>query len=297
MAQAIRTQNYQGVLVYVQNGRMESMGIVHRYQNGREQERMHTLSGELREIHRDNQTVTCLLPKDRSVKMEKPGLDGLLPALSPDTLQQVNASYEVVERGATRMVGRDCREIMVKPRDQFRYGYRMWVDEATAVPLKIELVAGDGDVLEQVMFTNIEYPAVIDDAALRTNIDPQRFVRVQHGSPKGSSRVVQGSWTVERLPQGFRQASQDFQRLPGAEDPVEHMLFTDGLASVSVFVAPAGKPKAFKGMSHMGAVNAYGKMIGNYHVTVVGEVPRATVERIGDGLRYTAASAPASATQ
>lgn len=286
MAQAVRTENYQGVMVYAQSGRMESMRIVHRYRNGREQERLQALSGDAREIHRDNDLVTCFLPKDRAVKIDRKALSGLLPALSHETANSIGAHYELQDLGSAKILGRSCRLLVIKPRDALRYGHRMWVDEETGLPLKAELIGGKGRVLEQMMFTEISFPEHIDDRALRPEIDAKNFHWIRLDAP-GSGRAGAGvRWRVGELPPGFRTVVHELQLMPNLDEPVEHMVFTDGLATVSAFMAPKREARKFEGLSRMGAMTAYAKTLDNFHVTLVGEVPRATVEMIAEQLHY-----------
>jgi sigma-E factor negative regulatory protein RseB len=286
MAQALRTQNYEGVLVYAQGGRMESMRIVHRYQDGREQERLQALSGDRREVHRDGDVVTCILPEERAVKVERRTFRGLLPGLSRATAEEIAAHYELQELGTAKLVGRSCRAVSVRPRDAYRYGYRMWIDEETALPLKVELLDAEGEALEQLMFTQISYPASIDDSAFRPADVPERdYVWIRH-QPKDSPATQPSAAVAGRLPPGFRLVMQERQIMPGLQQPVAHLVFTDGLATVSAFIAPQGAPRKLKGLSRRGAVTAYARMIDDFHVTVVGEVPQATVELIANQLRY-----------
>lgn len=285
MAQAVRTQNYRGVIVYAQNGRMDSMRIVHRYRDGREQERLQALSGDTREIYRDDDLVTCILPKDRAVKVDR-RISGLLPALTRVSIDEINAHYDVQEIGTARILGRDCRTIAVKPRDAYRYGYRMWVDEKTAIPLKVELIGAKGKVLEQMMFTEISYPAQIEDVALQPQIDAKNFLWIRHTAADDTDVRSTGTWSIGSLPPGFRTVVHEKQSMPNRDEPVEHMVFTDGLATVSAFMAPRQAPRKFQGASRMGAMTAYARVIDDFHVTVVGEVPRATVEKIASQLRY-----------
>jgi sigma-E factor negative regulatory protein RseB len=286
MAQAVRTENYQGVMVYAQSGRMESMRIVHRYQNGREQERLKALTGDAREIHRDNDLVTCYLPKDRAVKIDRKAFSGLLPALSGATADSIADHYELQELGKAKILGRSCRLLSVKPRDALRYGHRMWVDEATGLPLKAELIGARGRVLEQMMFTEISFPARIDDRALRPEIDAKNFHWIRHDAPNAERSGTGVSWRVVELPPGFRTVVHELQLMPNLDEPVEHMVFTDGLATVSAFMAPKRAARKFEGFSRMGAMTAYARTLDNFHVTVVGEVPTATVEMIAEQLRY-----------
>jgi sigma-E factor negative regulatory protein RseB len=294
MAQAVRTRNYEGVLVYAQGGRMESMRIVHRYRDGREQERLQALSGDAREIHRDNDVVTCILPKERAVKLDRRGFTGLLPALSRATAGELDAYYELQELGSAMLAGRLCRAVAVRPRDGYRYGYRMWLDEETAVPLKLELLDARGETLEQVMFTQISFPAQIDDSALAPAVDAGQFVWIRRRAAMSSAPATPPNWVAGQLPPGFRLVAHEQQQMPDMQEPVEHMMFSDGLATVSAFVAPHGAPRKLRGLSRRGAVTVYAQMVDDFHVTVVGEVPQATVEQIAGQLRHEPQIAPAT---
>ncbi|MGH8453829.1 MAG: sigma-E factor regulatory protein RseB domain-containing protein, partial [Nevskiales bacterium] len=204
MAQAVRMQNYEGVMVYARDEHMESMRIVHRYRDGHEQERLQALSGDAREIYRDRDVVTCILPKDHAVKLDRPAFRGLLPALNRATVDQIGAHYETQELGSARLLGRVCRAVSIRPRDAYRYGYRMWIDEQTSLPLKVELLGSDGEALEQVMFTQISYPATIEDNALESGVDTKDFVWIRHRALTAAAPEGSRSWNAGQLPPGFR---------------------------------------------------------------------------------------------
>jgi len=95
-----------------------------------------------------------------------------------------------------------------------------------------------------------------------------------------------GDWTAAWLPPGFMLTQRSHHPMPSDAVDVEHLVFTDGLATVSVYVEPESPGKEpLTGHSSMGAVNAHGSRSGDYRITVVGEVPRATVERIGTSMQ------------
>jgi sigma-E factor negative regulatory protein RseB len=296
MSQAVRMRNYEGTLVYAQGGRMESMRIVHRYQDGHEQERLTALSGDAREILRDNDVVTCILPKDRTVKVERRPFGGLLPTLNRASVKDVSEYYELRELGSENIVGRACRVVAMVPRDGYRFGYRMWIDQETDVPLKVELLDRKGQALEQLMFTQISYPDSIEDSALKSAIDAKNFAWIKQRNPTTALAPGLENWIAGKLPPGFRMVVHEQQLMPGMQEPVEHMVFTDGLATVSAFVAPRTAPHKFKGISRMGAITAFARTVDDFHVTVMGEVPQATVELVANQLRYEAPEAAVQAT-
>lgn len=285
MTEATRTSNYQGTVMYRNGEMMETMRLVHRYRDGELRERIFSTSGEPREILRKDDEVTCIIPRERKVTIDKFGGEGLFPALQRGTVEQLRESYELSDLGVTRVAGRQCRGIAIKPRDSYRYGYRLWVDTETNVPVKLSLIGDADEVLEQVVFTNVEFPDRIPDASLVPELDFDGFEYYTHRMMPveigGESR-----WQATGLPPGFRVVRREVRQLRNGGEHVEQLMLSDGLSSVSIYSTTMPEGELFEGPSDMGAVNTYARMIGDYHLTVVGEVPQATVRRIAGGLTF-----------
>lgn len=291
MSDAARRANYEGVVVYRSGEVLESLHVVHAFEDGRIRERLAAMSGEPREILREDDEVTCILPREKKITVDyRSKATGLFPSLPRETIDRLQAYYRFSIAGRMRIADRQCRGVRIEPKDEFRYGYEFWIDEDTGVPLKLTLLDSGGRVLEQLMFTDVSFPASIPAEAFRTKQDISGFTQVvQSVSPKPASAV--SGWIVEQLPPGFSLMTRDRRRMRGDDEVVEHLLFSDGLSAVSVYVAAtsAAAGKAFEGVSHMGAVNAYGRRVGSHHLTVVGEVPLVTVQMIGGAVRPAAA--------
>jgi len=301
-ADTARTANYRGTVIYRSGGNMESMRLIHGFAAGVERERLVALTGEPREIIRLDSKVTCLLPKDRKLDLQRPALKGLLTNVSAESLKELASWYELKDVGSARVAGRNCRGVELRPRDGFRYGFEIWADEATGVPLKVALIGPGRHVLEEVMFIDVDFPASLPDEAFAPGLDPSRFKAVTRAEPAmkelsgGAADISDFPLRFERLPPGYKVTMRE-QR-PGNElrGRVEHLMLSDGLSAVSVFAAIGVPPeKAFNGLTQMGAVQAYGKSLGRYHVTVVGETPVATVEAIAGGLKLNESGAKAAA--
>jgi sigma-E factor negative regulatory protein RseB len=286
MSEAARDANYRGVIVYQARDRLETMRVVHRFQDGVELERVQTLTGVPREIIKQDNKVICLLPRDRKVTVERPTPKGLFPGLTPERVAQIAQTYQFQDLGTARVAGRICRGIAITPRDEFRYGYEVWADAAKAVPLKVNLVSRDGAVLEQMMFTEVEFPATIPDSALQSELDPTQYVNVTRMAAAPVPQQPGAIPRFERLPPGFRVTMRDVRPSADGKGTVEHLLLSDGLSAVSVFSTRREIPaRVFQGVSQMGAVHAYGRMMGTLHITVVGEAPPETVRLIGESLK------------
>jgi sigma-E factor negative regulatory protein RseB len=299
MSEAARTANYQGVIVYQTQDRLETMRVVHRYKNGDEVERVQTLTGAPREILKQGNQVICLLPKDRKVTLELPTPKGLFPGLTPERVAQISRYYDFQDVGTARIAGRSCRGITIAPRDQFRYGYEIWADAATAVPVKVNLLGRNSAVMEQLMFTEIDFPKSIPDSALQTELDPKQFQKVtrvvQDPKPFDDTAPSAADMQFANLPPGYHVTMRDVRPTADGQGLVEHLLLSDGLSAISVFSARRKVPaQAFQGASQIGALHAYGRVVGQVHITVVGEVPSETVRLIGENVQP-APSAPVPA--
>ncbi|HEY9544661.1 MAG TPA: MucB/RseB C-terminal domain-containing protein [Solimonas sp.] len=288
MSEAARAANYQGVIVYQTHDRLETMRVVHRNRKGKEVERVQTLTGAPREIIRTGNQVVCLLPKDRKVTLELPTPKALFPGLTPARVAQISRYYEFRDIGEARIAGRICRGITIEPRDQYRYGYEIWADAETAVPVKVDLIGRGNRVMEQLMFTEIEFPKTIPDSALQPELDPAKFQRVTRFVPEPKPFNVDSEADAQfaNLPPGYHVAMRDVRPTLDGQGVVEHMLLSDGLSAISVFTAHR-KPsaQAFQGFSQIGALNAYGRVVGSVHITVVGEAPSDTVRLIGENVQ------------
>lgn len=288
MTEALHTLNYEGTFIYRQGQQVETMKIVHGYDGGVTRERLVSLTGEAREIIRDRELLTCVWPASKSVLVEpRRGRSGL-PSAFPADADGSSPYYTYILRGTHRVAGLPCRIVEIVPTDQLRYGYRLCIDEESGMPLKSEILGESGDAIEQVMFTSIELVESIPDSRFKPSTAGEDFT--WHRSEGNSPSMLlppDAGWAVGERPIGFELSSNTKRSMAANSEPVQHMVLTDGLASVSIFIAPAdGEDGLYQGMSGSGALKAYATVSGDYQVTVLGEVPEATVLMIGDSLSH-----------
>ncbi|HLU61979.1 MAG TPA: MucB/RseB C-terminal domain-containing protein [Gammaproteobacteria bacterium] len=289
MEKALENTSFRGTFVYIHDDKAETMLVYHRAGKPGEsgpRERLVSLNGSAREVLRDDDEIKCVLPDDKMVLVEK--------RHAPDTLARglpLNASryadyYEFELLGEGRIAGHGARMLAIKPRDGFRYGYRLWLEEKTALPLRSELVNEAGFPVEKMMFTEIEIGGPIDDAMLELSGIGEDYTWHVRGGEQDADVRESVPLAFESLPPGYAVTRSEVHL--ESERPSWHVVLSDGLASVSVFAEPLeeGKP-ALAGLSRLGAVNAFGLRLAQHHVTVVGEVPQATVAAIGEAVRYT----------
>jgi sigma-E factor negative regulatory protein RseB len=246
-----------------------------------ERERVLSLSGDAREVVRAGGNVVCRVAGAQSrlvsIGAER-SLVPLLPRLSSDDL---GPGYRLVAHAPERVAGYDTQVIEVQASDEFRYGYKLWIEKDSGLLLRAALIAGREQPLEQMMFINVEIgaPPRDEDLTLSGSASPQADAAEAEVVLDTPSR-----WTFDDLPPGFRIDSR--YALPGAATGGEHLLLTDGVANVSVYVEPRA-PNGVSGVSvgMRGALSVYSRDAETQRVVVLGTVPAATVQRIALGLR------------
>jgi sigma-E factor negative regulatory protein RseB len=160
MSSALQTLDYDGTFVYLHDGRMDAMRIIHQMSEGGQSERLVSLTGSAREVLRDDKAVTCIKADNKSVMIGKSRPRPPFPVL-PRDLGKTSRNYQIEDVGDDRMAGYDARVIAITPKDEFRYGYRFWIEQNTRMLLKYDLSDPDGVPIEQVMFTRVKIGADI----------------------------------------------------------------------------------------------------------------------------------------
>ena len=281
MYDASQKLSYSGTFVYQQGARSETSRIT-RYGAG-DIERLEVLDGMPREIVRTRGTVRCYLPDSKVVKVENRAADRTFPALLPEKVGELSRHYDISLGEARRIAGFDCQAILLKPKDNLRYGYRLYADAASGMLLKAMTVDAGGDTIEQFSFTQLSIGNVTRD-----------MVRPRHAA--GSWRIDNADaspahltgWSLSAELPGFRKIVELKRRL-GESRQAGQVVYSDGLAAVSVFIEPldAARRDALRtGLASVGAIHIYTREVANHVVTVVGEAPAVSVQRIADAVEY-----------
>ncbi|MGQ0836851.1 MAG: MucB/RseB C-terminal domain-containing protein [Gammaproteobacteria bacterium] len=288
MNQALTQNNYEGEFQHWQRGgKVENLRIIHRVKDGEVTERLVSLDGSGREFIRTGTELTCYLPDRRIVLVERRAADGPFLGGLPSFDAATAAFYDISEVSRTRINRRDTRVIAVNPKDEFRYGYKLWIDESTAMPIRTQLCDAKGRVIEQIVFSSLKLPSSIPDGAFRPDVSAEGFQWLRNEGARASV-ATPTLWDALRLPPGFRMTMRAAQTMPGSRDPVEHLVFTDGLASVSVFVeqrVQSVEGEALSGPARVGSSSTFSTVVDGRKLTVVGEVPPQTVRFIANSLK------------
>ena len=294
MIQATQTLNYEGTFVYVQGPHIEAMHIVHSGGNDHERQRLISLSGPLREVVVANNSVICLSPERQATVAGSDYPRSPFPVSIPSELGQLESHYEFTVLGEDRVAGLDTQMIAIRPKDTWRFGYRLWLDRRNGMVLRSALLDDKDHPVEQLMFTDFQLKPHIDEAEFKTPTAPLE-VQLPPVPPSGENAkaatgepVTQSEWRIGEIPEGFIKALHNrFAQTPSRRQ-TEHLVFADGLATISVFLEKLdGMPALLQGASQFGSMNAFGTTLNGYQILVVGEVPAATVQHIANSIQHT----------
>ncbi len=285
MSEALATREYDGLFTHSNRRQSETMRIVHRMEGERSVERLVSLDGSGREIVRTPREVHAYLP-DQGVVLVEPRTDegSLLTAL-PKPGAVLDAQYLLEVRSGYRLLGRDVRVVEIRPRDAYRYGYRLWLDEKTAMPLRSEVCDQLGRPVERIQFTRLDMHKNMPARETEPSVDASGFRWVRSARTVADRRTAGPGWRPLKVPPGFRLVGWRAQTLPEHPMPVQHLVFSDGFASVSVFIEPGSRnTPAPSEASHMGAASTFTTTVQGHVITAVGEVPPTTVRDIATSL-------------
>lgn len=285
MTTAMSQMSYQGTFVYVQGDEVVTMRITHVADEAGVRERLVAMSGAPREVLRDSSGVRWVLGDDHSVLQDQAFSRSFFPQLPTDERDRTERSYALKLGGTGRIAGQSVRNLEVMPRDDYRYGYSLWLEEHSALLLKWQLIDSDGKALAKLMFTDIRMGSAVDPGELNSSSQLKKFRTVESRLPAGQGLAQTAPrWRPARLPPGFElTAHRNFG--PQESGMYEHLVYSDGLAAVSVYVESGGSEGAQDpGLSRHGTTHAFSKTADGVLITVIGDVPAATVQLIGDAV-------------
>ncbi len=279
-ASAARSQNYVGTIVYQHQGRVETSRLAHRFVDGVEEDRMVSLDGPAREVIRSEGEVRCYYPDAHMMRVEPRTIRNVFPSLSEEQQRSLAEHYTFRKAEAARVAGYDAQAWVFEPRDAYRYGHKFWSEKETGLLLKARVLGEGGAVVEQFAFMDIAIGGPIDPALVKPTwsaLPPDWTVREGSSS---DSRQHETGFVVRSVPPGFVKVMEGFRQFRGNRGPVAHLVFSDGLVAVSVFVQPVSTSPAHVGFSQQGGINLYSVRLDDNLVTALGEVPGTTVRQI-----------------
>lgn len=282
MSGVVGSAEYEGTVIRLQNGNADTLKVAHRIVDGVVHEKFISLEGNGLEIIRIGNEVHCILPDKKTVLVEEWNNQSTLFSALPSNDVGFGPQYNLSLVREERVAGRTTVMLAIRPHDEYRFGHRIWLDDELSFPLKTELVNVDGEVIEQIKFADIRFGRNVSSDILAPSINIESFTWYTEPS-RYEVVAVETAWFSEDLPPGFQTLSAKTEQSADADESVTHIIYSDGLANVSVFIAE-NSDKDSAGPSRVGTSNSYSLKQGEFHVTAVGKVPLATVRRIATSM-------------
>ncbi|WDD93463.1 MucB/RseB C-terminal domain-containing protein [Burkholderia sp. FERM BP-3421] len=293
--QAAQQQSYEGTFVYQRGTYVQSSRIVHVAVKGDgEYEQIETLDGKPRKLLRHNDDLYTFVPERRLCVVERRQNKDSFPALLGASGEQVLAVYEPKLLGQDRVAGLDAQVVELMPKDAYRFAYKLWTDARTGLLLRSQTLDADERVLEQIAFSQVQIGAgnAAQKGAIAAgmrNLTGWTVVR----PPVAPVDIEAQGWLIAPTVAGFRKI-REVRRPMASRDagdppiPVDQAVYTDGLATISVFIEPAEKNVRKEGAGSTGATHVLVKRRGDYWITALGEVPPATLQQFTSAIEYKA---------
>lgn len=285
ISSAAHKLNYTGTFIY-QNGKsVETSRIAHLVDGGAEYEKLEALDGSPREVVRSNEEVQCFLPDQKLLIVDQSSARRSFPARLPASPNVLSENYRIRKGELVRIAGLESQQIILEPKDDMRFGHHFWADVVSGLLLRARLIGEKGESIEQFAFNEVQIGAPFDKEKVRPSFVRAADWRVVNA--RGNEvRVEDTGWVFKNTIPGFRQVVSVVRQARKSRGDAYHVVFSDGLAAISVFIEPAApaKANAQSGMSTSGAVNIFRRTVSDHLITVLGEVPPQALVRIADGV-------------
>lgn len=286
-ALAARALNYKGIFVCQIGSQIKSVQITHLFNGKGEFARNVVLDGSPREVLSQGGDLVIYNPRNEKVVIEKRHGQNMFPAILPTNLDAIKSSYSVRSGDLERIAGRPAKVLYLDSKDNFRYSYQFWIDAEYGLLLKSVLLNQQNKVIESMAFNQLSLMDAVDLDWFKPKFDNHKNYVMEDEMVTIANNGEPATWTILGLPAGYRKVDQVIRMVHGKSYPVTQVLFSDGLASVSLFIEPlkSGSPvKVAHGV--IGNASFYASSVDRYQLTVVGEVPEVTVEKIANAVEF-----------
>lgn len=285
IAEAGQQLNYVGTFIYQSGSNFETSRIVHIADKNGEREHLEVLDGSPREVIRINNEVRCVLPDQKTVIIDRAGSRRAFPATLPASFADLIENYQVSLGVIRRVAGRKAQQLILAPRDNLRYGHRLWAEVDSGLLMKARMIDETGAIIEQFTFSDVKIGGEIDETPLQADYEKDDQWRVV--SAYGEEMPPEASgWILSDALPGYRLKSVIKRPLGRGSGNILHYVYSDGLASISVFIKPLDPTQDKEGMTPFadGPIHIYRRKVDGHMVTALGEVPFTAIKRLGDAI-------------
>ena len=284
----VQKLEYSGTFVYQQGSQVRTSRITRLRTTKSVIEKLEVLDGQSQEYVRNGEEIIHYFPAERRIVVEHRGSERSFPDISFTNPREILRYYTARQLGMDRVAGRDVLGFALEPRDGLRYGYRFWSDRASGLLLRAQTLSEKGEIIEQIAFTQLSIGKV-RPSQVKTSHANTRGWRIENSS---AADKEPSGWNAGWLPGGFkpvRTVKRVLGRPENAGEPREvvQLVFSDGLAGISVFIE-AWSPRHESLPVQQGSLNMLGKRHGKFWLTIVGEVPLATIRQVAESLEFAA---------
>jgi sigma-E factor negative regulatory protein RseB len=280
--QSARTASYAGTFVHTNGDRISTVRITHLNAGGDETERIEPLDGPTHEIVRRNEEMFCYFPDAKTVRLDRRITARFFPSILRGSSETIAQSYDVKLGKSERVLGYDCQWIRLEPKDGLRYTQRFCAEFNTGLVIRARTLDEHRHVIEQYTFTDLKLGPHVARSDVRSIFEARVKRWTTDAQPRDEAKSVDTGWIVADAPRGFQKVTEIKRTMPGRSQPVSQLVYTDGVASVSVFVEPNTAPvRTTEAATEEGTTTFFVRPMGDQVVTVLGEVPLPTAQQIG----------------
>ena len=277
-----RMSNYSGLVIHVSGDRATTTRLTHIWLAGEEHEKIENLDGPAREIVRHNDDMQCYYPDAKTVRLDRRITARFFPSILQAPVPAIAESYTMKLGDVDRVLGRECQWVNLEPRDALRFAQRLCAEMTSGLLLRSITLNAKSQVLEQFGFTELRAGSQVSRGEVKSTFHSQSKGWQTDSLPREEAKAVNTGWQVANPPAGFRMVAEMRRTMPGRTLPVSQLVFSDGLASLSVFIEPAGaNARTAETTSEEGSFSVFVRPLGDQQVTVLGEVPAAAVQMVG----------------
>lgn len=280
LSQSLKELNFNTSFVVVKNNQAEPYHWFHGVSEDKsELEILSLLNGPRRDVLRKADIVSYIEPELPPYSVNASHISGPIPAILSKDVSVLVDDYEFISVGRSRVLGKSAQLIRIVSRDNHRFGHWLWLDKETGLPLKLAILTRKGQLLEQIQFTHLEITESPAESLVQLAVaELPQIIAVPQSEPK------KFNWQVNWLPQGFEQLQSNRHRIVHTKQPVEFMLFSDGLVEVSVYVSPSKEKTRAMEYVMNGATVVLNQVTNGVEVSVVGKIPSTTAKAIADSI-------------
>ncbi len=285
LSQSLRQLNFTTSFVVVKNNQAEPYHWLHGVgANGQELEVFTRLNGPRRDVLRQGEVVSYIEPEQEAYSLTSNNAQSPIPSIFRGNISELEESYRFIAVGRSRVLGRVAQLVRIVAKDKYRFSYWLWLDQQSGLLLKMAVLTRQGQLLEQIQFTHIEVSEQLSESLAKFQLTELPAVITVNNQQQNKDL----SWQVDWLPQGFSVIKSNQHNLNsynrGDDKAVEFMLFSDGLAQVSVYVNPSEESYRAAEYASDGATIVFNHVLQGIEVGVVGDIPLETAKRIAESI-------------